>query len=481
MSTRRVRIEYEPVRDQRPWGEDNPKAHDMAALAESIDEHGFVDPLVKDETTGLTVSGNGRLTELVRRETNGEVPPEGIEVIEGVWHAPILRGLAFESREHAERYLLAANRIGERGGYDDRKLAALLVAHADARALRGTGFSEGDVESLLERIGAARAELATEPGSAFERLTDADYSGTPDLMPEHPEPAPVVVEDEDATPPELELIRTTTGELWTLGDHRLVVGDSYESETIARALGGEEPALWMTDPPYNVGRDMDADFYDTPKPGHTTKDGGTRKGTALSELARSEWDQDFDVDRWLKAATPHRPRNGTVYVFGSERTLPQVWAWITEQGSKSNHKWCVWYKPNPMPSLMKRHWTWAAELIAYGVWGAHTFNFPEEGHCPNVWTINKSQKNDIHPTQKPVAVPAKGIMHSSARGDIVLDMFGGSGSTLIACDQLGRRCRMVEKNPKYADRIIRRWEKHTGQTARREDGALFAELVERAA
>lgn len=448
MTARRIRIEYEPVRELAHWPT-NPKLHD-ASLSESIDEFGFVDPIVFDETTRRIVAGHGRALELVRREQNGEVPPNGIEVRDGVWCAPVIRGLAFESEAHAERYLLAANRIGERGGYDDRKLASLLVAHAEARSLRGTGFSEVDVDGLLSRIGAAREELSAQRGD-----------DVPDLAPEHPEPHREVVEDDAPSPEEFaEEPVAQLGDLWLLGDHRVLCGDSYETADIARALEGANPDMWFCDPPYNLALKMSAEFYESP--GTSSPSG---RGSALAELARSEWDQNFDEKRWLQAATKFRPTNGSVYICGTQETIPTYLHWLREQEAKSRPNYVVWCKPNPMPCLMKRSWTSAVELIAFGQWGKHVFNFPAEGHAHNWWMINKSQKNDLHPTQKPIAVPAKAIEHSSIHGMLVLDMFGGSGSTLIACEQLGRRCAMLEQSPKYIDRIVRRWEKLTGRTA----------------
>jgi DNA modification methylase len=438
--TRRIRIEYEPVRELVHWPR-NPKEHDEAGIADAIDEFGFVDPIVFDETTGRIVAGHGRSFDLLRREKNQEVPPNGIEVRDGVWCAPVIRGLAFESEAHAERYLIASNRLVEKGGYNDRLLASILVAHSESGQLRGTGYSESDVDSLLERIGAARGDL----------INEYEYDDAPDMEPEHLESRREIEEDEAPEVQEREVSKF--GQLWILGDHRLLCGSSYEEAHIREALGGAKPDIWFTDPPYNVGAGMKPEFWEN------------ITGNALGELSSAEWDQNFDPQRWLKAATPFMPDNGSVYVCGTELTLVFVWAWLKDQESKARPPYVVWCKPNPMPSLMKRSWTSAIELIAFGQFGKHVFNFPEEGHAHNFWLINKSQKNDLHPTQKPVAVPAKGIEHSSLRGQLVLDMFGGSGSTLIACEQLGRRCAMLEMSPKYVDRIIRRWQTFTGRAA----------------
>lgn len=122
-------------------------------------------------------------------------------------------------------------------------------------------------------------------------------------------------------------------------------------------------------------------------------------------------------------------------------------------------------RPNPMPSLAKRHPTWATELICYATYGKHVFNFPIDGHALSWWSINKNSKNDLHPTQKPVAVPARAIELSSKPGAVVVDLFLGSGTTLIAAEQLNRTCYGMEISPQYCDVIVKRWENLTGQTA----------------
>lgn len=109
-------------------------------------------------------------------------------------------------------------------------------------------------------------------------------------------------------------------------------------------------------------------------------------------------------------------------------------------------------------------------MICYATRGKHTFNFPKEGHALSTWTINKRNGDTGHPTEKPVEVPATAVSHSSKEKDVVLDLFGGSGSTLIACEQLGRTCYMMELDPHYCDVIIERWQNLTGETAVLVDG-----------
>ena len=145
-------------------------------------------------------------------------------------------------------------------------------------------------------------------------------------------------------------------------------------------------------------------------------------------------------------------------------------------GWATHHEWCVWQKPNPMPSLMKRHWTWNAELICYATRGKQIFNFPANGHALSVWSFNKVAKCDIHPTMKPVALVERAIRNSSKSRDIVLDPFGGSGTTMIAAERAGRRARLIELDPKYVDVIVQRWQVQTQREATLDGtGATFAQ------
>jgi DNA modification methylase len=174
---------------------------------------------------------------------------------------------------------------------------------------------------------------------------------------------------------------------------------------------------------------------------------------AHAELKQSEWDSGFKWASVSPSIEAVMADDCTVYVCASWHTAPDIWSWMATRSS--HHSYCVWHKQNPMPSLMKRHWTWASELICYATYGKHTFNFPAEGHASNVWTIIK-QSDGTHPTQKPVAVPAQAISHSSNAGDIVADPFLGSGTTMLAAEQLNRKCCGMEISPAYCAVILQR-------------------------
>ena len=273
-----------------------------------------------------------------------------------------------------------------------------------------------------------------------------------DLSKLMPEPEVVGNTDPDEVP-EVTETRCKPGDLWVLGNHRLLCGDSTNVQHVERLMGGEKVDMVFTDPPYN----------------HASADKGVAASVskAHADLMASEWDKDFsflDVAGSIEAALA---KDATVYVCTSWHLAGQIWEWMATRSSCSGY--CVWHKPNPMPSLMKRHWTWASELICYATYGKHTFNFPPEGHASNVWTITK-KSDGSHPTQKPVKLMVHALVHSSKTGDTVLDLFIGSGSTLIACEKTNRKCFGCEIDPHYCDIILSRWEQFTGKEARRVEG-----------
>jgi DNA modification methylase len=262
---------------------------------------------------------------------------------------------------------------------------------------------------------------------------------------------PTEIDEDEVPEPPVDPI-AKLGDLWILGEHRVLCGDSTKAEDVARLMSGKRADMVFTDPPYNCADEMSESFY------------ANANSPAMKGLAAAKWDKGFSPDEFLKRVEEIRPDNGTVYVCTSHMLAPEIWSYM-EKSKATHSSYLVWCKPNPMPSLAKRHPTWATELICYATFGKHVFNFPEEGHSLSWWSINKNAKNDLHPTQKPVAVPAKAIELSSKPGQVIADLFLGSGTTLIAAEQLGRKCYGMEISPQYCDVIVARWEKLTGQKA----------------
>ena len=255
--------------------------------------------------------------------------------------------------------------------------------------------------------------------------------------------------EEDEIPEKAEP-RCKLGDLWKLGGHRLICGDSTDSAVIDRLMDGVKADCVFTDPPYNIAG-MSSNFTKNSDSPH------------MRALAQAEWDKNFNIREALDNILIALSENATVYICTSHFLAGEIWQWMDKWAK--HVQYCVWSKPNPMPSLAKRHWTWNTELICYATRGKHTFNFPKAGHALSTWTINTISGKTGHPTEKPVEVPATAVSHSSKENDVVLDLFGGSGSTLIACEQLDRRCYMCELDPHYCDVILQRWENLTGNKA----------------
>lgn len=293
-------------------------------------------------------------------------------------------------------------------------------------------FAEWDFDKLIEELSDISDFDMSEFGFDVSEFSDDED--------------PEIVEDDFDDEAEE---RTVVGDMYQLGDHFLICGDSTDSSVIEKLMNGKKADLVFTDPPYNIASD--------------SKNFAADCSAAMKKLSESDWDKGFDIKEVLNNIYISMSDNASVYICTSHFLASEIWDWM--KGWADHYSYCIWSKPNPMPSLSKRHWTWNTELICYATRGKHTFNFPKEGHALSTWTINKKNGTTGHPTEKPVEVPSMAISHSSKKNDIVLDCFGGSGSTMIACEQLERRCYMIELDPHYCDVIISRWEKFTGKQA----------------
>ena len=389
-----MQIETVNINSLTPY-EKNAKLHprdQIEQIKKSIEMYGNNDPIAVWGDKNIIVEGHGRYTAL--REL-------------GYKTADIIR-LDHLTDEQRREYMLVHNQTTMNSGWDIDLLA-------------------GELEGL--------------DFDGFDFGFDLDLD---DLFEDEKE----IEEDEI---PEKAETRCKLGDLWQLGNHRLICGDSTDPAVIDRLMDGVKAECVFTDPPYNIASDSKNFAADVSK--------------AMKNLSKSEWDKNFNIREVLDNILVSIAENATVYVCTSHFLASDIWAWMKEWAD--HYSYCVWSKPNPMPSLSKRHWTWNTELICYATRGKHTFNFPKEGHALSTWTINKKNGDTGHPTEKPVEVPAMAVSHSSKENDVVLDLFGGSGSTLIACEQLNRRCYMCELDEHYCDVIIQRWENLTGKKATR--------------
>lgn len=230
-----------------------------------------------------------------------------------------------------------------------------------------------------------------------------------------------------------------TGDLWQIGEHRLLCGDSTVKADVDSVMQGEKADIVFTDPPYNVASE--------------SRNYAADKSKAMKDLSESEWDKDFDISTVFPVLESIMSKDCAVYMCTSHWLVQRIWEWMWSWSDFCFY--CVWCKPNPMPSLSKRHWTWATELIPYAVRGKHISNFPQDGHALNWWDIAK-EKTTAHPTEKALEVPTHAIEFSSNVHAILFDGFCGSGTTMVACENLFRKCRAIEISPNYCAVILER-------------------------
>ncbi|SPB18547.1 DNA methylase N-4/N-6 domain-containing protein [Caballeronia novacaledonica] len=320
-------------------------------------------------------------------------------------------------------YILADNQLAERAGWDRELLALELGAlRDDGFDLALTGFESKDLERLI------------------------GPEGLPGLT------------GEDNAPPCPDAPVSERGDVWLCGPHRVMCGDALDAADMARLMGNSTAALVLTDPPYNVD-------YEGKGRQRLKIVNDAMAGAAFHEFLLSAF------TAMLAHATPGAP----AYVFHADteglnfrRAFADAGWRLAEVG--------VWVKPAFV--LGHHDYHWRHEPIIYGWKPGAAHRWYGDRSQSTVWTFDRPTRSDDHPTMKPVALLAYLTMNSSEVGDIVLDPFGGSGSTMIACAQLGRVARLMEIDPRYCDVVVRRWQDFSGERASREsDGAWFEELV----
>jgi len=238
---------------------------------------------------------------------------------------------------------------------------------------------------------------------------------------------------------------TKTGDLYQLGEHRLMCGDSTDKETVDILMDGQKADMVFTDPPYNV------DYGISKKPRHKIRTIENDKQTD------GEW------ERFCKELFSRLKEHciGDIYMWGaSSPEGMKMRLWLTEMGCHWSAT-IIWKKQQLVLSPAKYQRIY--EPCFYGWFDKSSFRADRKQ--VEVWEIDRPHDSKLHPTMKPIELCGKGIANSSISKGIVLDLFGGSGSTLIACEKLDRKCYMMEIDPAYCDVIVTRWEEFTGKKA----------------
>lgn len=377
------------------------------ALERSIRQFGFVQPVLARREDGTIIGGHQRLL-VARRLGLASVPVIWLDV----------------SVEQARLLGLALNKIA--GTWDDALLARLL---ADLRAtpdvdLTLSGFSDDEVRDLLRSLEAREKK---------ERPESFDLDAA--------------LEEATRTP------RTRPGDLWRLGEHRLLCGDATKPEDVDRVLEERRAAMAFTDPPYNV---------DMGRHGGQQRDAKRRKPIANDALDPAAWET--FVRAW--ARTLLGAVDGAIYCAMSSKELPLVSRIIAEEGGHWSDT-IIWAKDRF--TLGRADFQRAYEPLWYGWREGASHHWCGDRDQGDVWTIARPSESPLHPTMKPLPLIERAIANSSRDGDLVLDPFAGSGSTLIACERTGRVCAAIEVDPAYVDVAVARWERFSGGTAERAD------------
>jgi DNA modification methylase len=382
----------------------NPNTHpekQVQLLAKIIKNQGWRAPITVSNRSGFIVRGHGRLL---------------AAKLLGVEQVPVDRqDYETEAEEWAD--LVADNRIAELAEMDNALLNELIVElNASEFDIELTGFDEKEIEQLI-----AQFQLQSE-------IQEDDF-------------------DADAEAAKIKEPITKPGDIWILGNHRLMCGDATVISDVEKLMCDKKADMIFTDPPYNV------DY--TGK----TEDALKIKNDNLN-------DNDFYkflYDSFLNMLTFTVP-GGAVYVCHADSEGLNFRKALIESGWLM--KQCIIWVKNSLV-MGRQDYHWQHEPILYGWKPGSAHKWYSGRKETTVWNFDKPLRNTEHPTMKPVGIPAKAIQNSSKAGDIVLDLFGGSGTTLIAAEQTGMVSFMMEIDPIYCDVIILRWEQLTGRKAER--------------
>ena len=431
-----MHIEFWNIEDVKPY-ERNPRKNDAAvdAVAASIREFGFRQPIVVDED-GVIVVGHTRYKAALKL---------------GLATAPVhvARDL---TPEQARAYRIADNKTSDLSDWDMELLPAELAAletHFDWQLF---GFGQDELNELFPQDNSA--------GQC-----------DPDEVPAPP--------DEPVTQP---------GDIWILGDHRLLCGDSSKAEDLDRLLAGASIQLVNTDPPYNVkveprsNNAIAAGLSSFQGTSHhqgldLARDPGKSKPTGKKLRAKDRplandfvSDDEFDrlLDNWFGNIARVLAPGRAFYIWGGYANCANYPPVLKRTGLYFSQA-IIWVKGHPV--LTRKDFMGNHEWCFYG-WregAAHQFFGPN--NAVDVWPIKKvNPQSMVHLTEKPNELAARAIAYSSRPGEHVLDLFGGSGSTLIAAEQTGRQAFLMELDPLYCDVIVQRYQQFTGQTAERVPG-----------
>lgn len=401
------KLEHLPIGTLVPYAR-NSRTHSpeqIAQIAASIREFGFTNPVLIDARGGI-VAGHGRV--------------QAAQSL-GLGSVPCLR-LENLTEAQIRAYVIADNKLALNAGWDDAILADELRAlKAEDFDIGLLGFNDDELADLL-----------------FE--TPAPKSGEDDV----PNPADTAI--------------SQPGDLWMLGAHRLLCGDSCKPADVDLLMGGALADMAFTDPPYGV------DYANGTAHDSLVRCGKThQRHRAIENDALSDADQTaFWLAAFQRLAAALRP--GAAYYVCSPQggRMMMMMQQMCLAGIPQRHE-IIWLKNSMVLGRADYHYKHEPILYGWKEGAGHTWY--GDRTQTSVWEFNKPQKSELHPTMKPVELVEHALANSSKVGDVVIDLFGGSGTTLIAAEKTGRACRMMELDRHYSDVIVRRWQQYTGQRA----------------
>lgn len=382
----------------------NPNTHgerQIEILSQVIKAQGWRKPITVSKRSGFVVAGHGRLQAalLLRAE---KVPVDYQEY-------------ATEAEEYAD--LVADNRIAELSEIDNEMLSSILeeIKEYDDFNFELTGYTDCDIDSILGDI----------DGIDFAEESEAVEDDYEVDIPDKP--------------------KANLGDIYQLGNHRLMCGDSTKIEDVKKLMDGAKADLVITDPPYNVDYEG------------STKD----KLKIKNDSMKDEDFRKFLYDAFRSANTVLKD-GGVFYIWHSDSEGYNFRGACEDNGWKVR-ECLIWNKNSMVMGRQDYHWKHEPCLYGWKDGASHLWN--SDRKQTTVLDFDRPSRNELHPTMKPIPLFDYQIRNSSHEGDSVLDLFGGSGTTIIACEQNKRKAYLMEMDPKYVDVIIDRWEQFTGEKA----------------
>lgn len=368
-------------------------AEQVAQIAASIREFGFTNPLLIDEQGGI-IAGHGRLL-AAQKLGFDEVP------------AITLQGL---SDAQKKAYVIADNKLALNAGWDDEMLRVEFME------LQEMGFD-------LELTGFSLDEIA---GLQIDEIEEG-------------------LTDEDAVPDAPETPVTVLGDVWQLGDHRVMCGDSTSIDAVEQLCDGQLVDMWLTDPPYNVAYEG------------KTKDALTIKNDKMDGDSFRVFLRDAYIaaDAVMKA--------GAVFYIWHADSEGYNFRGAAKDAGWTVRQCLIWKKQSMVMGRQDYHWKHEPCLYGWKEGAAHLW--ATDRKQTTILEFDRPSRNGEHPTMKPVELFEYQMLNNTKGSDLVLDSFGGSGTTAIACEKHGRCARLMELDPKYCDVIINRWQDFTGRLA----------------